>query len=45
VHPARRDPRRRFHHSPLGGPLAGTGPPRPPRHTAGRESLARTRGA
>jgi transposase len=28
VHPARRDPRRRPHHGPATGPLAGTGPPR-----------------
>ena len=31
VHPGRRDPRRRPHHGPPTGPLAGTGPPRPPR--------------
>ncbi len=31
VHPARRDPRRRPHRGPPHGPLAGTGPPRPPR--------------
>jgi len=30
VHPARRDPRRRLHHGPPHGPLAGTGPPRTP---------------
>jgi sulfonate transport system substrate-binding protein len=30
VHAARRDPRRRSHRGPPDGPLAGTGPPRPP---------------
>jgi IS605 OrfB family transposase len=39
VHPARRDPRRRSHRSPPDGPLAGTGPPRPPRtRSAGSRS-------